>query len=390
MEDIRRFLDELEDSIGTSLYVAPGESFQNTKSTGWGVRVFLGNSLKCFRLNFNSKNSSDISKLLSVDIWDGSSHDPVAHINIDGDKSQIDLIIPKLSALILDPSSRIDENYLNEDTEIRLDVTPGGSHEIYAKSPEEDKFQVPETVSYRESLVNLKSLVVGLVKGISNCLLIFGRAGSGKTSQVEKTLTQMGLSDGDGYFQIAGSISSAVAYQTLYNNRTGIILFDDCDSILADDDGRAMIKAATDTKKVRKLSYSKKFMGSFDPSKETVPEEELGVTKFPRYFNFEGRIIFISNLTLDQLDPDKSIRTRVLRIDINPSDQDLLDFMESILDKIELNDGLELDRAGRVESLNILKNSTRKDDISIRKLVRIMNFAASGMPNWKNLALLYA
>ncbi len=79
-----------------------------------------------------------------------------------------------------------------------------------------------------------------------------------------------------------------------------------------------------------------------------------------------------------------------MRIDINPSDQDLLDFMESILDKIQLNDGLELDRAGRVESLNILKNSTRKDDISIRKLVRIMNFAASGMPNWKNLALLYA
>ena len=33
MEDIRRFLDELEDSIGTSLYVAPGESFQNTKSS---------------------------------------------------------------------------------------------------------------------------------------------------------------------------------------------------------------------------------------------------------------------------------------------------------------------------------------------------------------------
>jgi len=210
------------------------------------------------------------------------------------------------------------------------------------------------------------------------------------TTAIESTLNAMGLYDGDGYFQISGNISSAVAYEALYNNRTGIVLFDDCNSVLDDEAGRAIIKTATDTKKVRKLSYLKRSSRFFDPTKENPPEDLIGIEKFPRSFNFEGRIIFISNLTIDDLDPDRSIRTRVLRIDISPTDSELIDFMESILDKIELNDGLTLSHEKRLECLSIVKNSKRKDDLSIRKLVRTMNLAASGIPGWQQLALLYA
>jgi len=86
--------------------------------------------------------------------------------------------------------------------------------------------------TYKESLVDLKSLVIGLVKGVSNFLFVYGRGGGGKTTAIESTLNAMGLYDGDGYFQISGNISSAVAYEALYNNRTGIVLFDDCNSVL--------------------------------------------------------------------------------------------------------------------------------------------------------------
>jgi hypothetical protein len=385
-----QFISELSKAIGKKLYSSPGENFHNSASTGFGIRYFIEGSLNAFRLNFNSENSTDLAKLLSIDIWDGSSRDPITHIDIDGDKSRIDQVIPQLAKIINNPKDRnIDTQLSESEGELSLNVSNGGTHETY-KTDAENQFSEDEKRTYKESLVDLKSLVIGLVKGVSNFLFVYGRGGGGKTTAIESTLNAMGLYDGDGYFQISGNISSAVAYEALYNNKNGIVLFDDCNSVLDDEAGRAIIKTATDTKKVRKLSYLKRSSRFFDPTKENPPEELIGIEKFPRSFNFEGRIIFISNLTIDDLDPDRSIRTRVLRIDISPTDSELIDFMESILDKIELNDGLTLSHEKRLECLNIVKNSKRKDDLSIRKLVRTMNLAASGIPGWQQLALLYA
>jgi hypothetical protein len=162
------------------------------------------------------------------------------------------------------------------------------------------------------------------------------------------------------------------------------------DSVFGDESGRNIIKAATDSKKKRKISYLKQSSWAFDPNKVEVTEDELGITKFPNSFIFEGQVIFVSNLQLDQLDPDGSIRTRSLIIGVNPSNDELTKFMESILDEVELEGGLQLDHDTRVKCFKLVKDSTRQDDLSIRKLVRVMNFAASGVPNWERLALLYA
>jgi hypothetical protein len=401
-DNIKNFIDNLAKALNVTLYPLPIESFKNTVSTGHGIRVIIGSSKKAFRLNFDSANPS-LSNISSVDLWNGTSHDPFAHIVIDGTITDVNAFGNTLSKLIAKPSigtvvkvenSEVkEESFISEAEEsgLELEVVKGGKGESYGSTPAEKALPNVEHIDFQKQLSHLRSLVVGIAKGASNALFVYGRGGTGKTTVVEKTLHDMGMSDGDGYFQISGGgVSPFVAYTTLYNNRNDIVLFDDSDSMLRTEEGRNLIKTATDTKKRRKLSWSRRNSVIFDPDKESPPEEELGIEKFPRYFDFEGRIIFISNLTLDELDPDGSIRTRAWLIKIDPTDDEMLSHMLEILDKIKLNDGLELDHETRMKVFNIVKSSPNKDDVNVRKLVRSMNFAATGIPGWEDLVHLYA
>lgn len=384
-EKLEDFLNKLSKKLGQELTVIPGgELFKNSKEQGFGYRVAIGTTKKLIRLNFDNKNSVDINKLNSIDVFTGGRN-PFANLSID---QYNDELLPKIANFINNPNITV-----AEDIESDLKVSRGGTGEVYGSDDQERKISdnLP-SLDYKKTLRDLKALVIGLVKGVSNALFVLGRGGSGKSHSVETTLNALGLEDGeeDGYFKLAGAASASEVYRTLYNNRNGIILFDDCDSALGDENARNLIKAATDTKKIRKMSYAKTASWLYDPDKEKISADEDGVDKFPKHFNFQGRIIFISNLSLNKLDPDGAIRTRALMINVNPSDDELIDYMSEILDKIQLNDGLQLSHEDRLKALQIVKSSKRKEDISIRKLLRTMNFLASGLPDAEHLAKLYA
>lgn len=390
-EKLEDFLNKLSKKLGQELTIIPGgETFKNSKEQGFGYRVAIGTTKKLIRLNFDNKNSVDINKLNSIDIFTGSRN-PFANITIE---NYNDELISKIAQLINNPSSNVNtEAAIDNRNNNAIQVSRGGNNEVYGRDEQEREItnNMP-SLDYKKTLRDLKALVIGLVKGVSNALFILGRGGSGKTHSVEATLNAMGLEDGeeDGYFKLAGAASASEVYRTLYNNRNGIILFDDCDSAFGDETARNLIKAATDTKKIRKMSYAKTASWLYNPDKETVSKDQDGVDKFPKHFNFEGRIIVISNLPLNKLDPDGAIRTRALIINVNPSDAELIDYMAEIIDKIQLNDGLQLSHEDRLKALTIVKSSKRKEDISIRKLLRTMNFLASGLPDAEDLAKLYA
>lgn len=393
-EKLEDFLNKLSKELNQELTIIPGgELFKNSKEQGFGYRVAIGNTKKLIRLNFDNKNSVDINKLNSIDIFTGARN-PFANICID---NYNDELIPKIAQLINNPSFSVKteaaiDNRSNRNNNL-LQVNRGGNNEVYGSDNQEREItnNLP-SLDYKKTLRDLKALVIGLVKGVSNALFVLGRGGAGKTHSVESTLNAMGLEDGEegGYFKLAGAASASEVYRTLYNNRKGIVLFDDCDSAFGDETARNLIKAATDTKKIRKMSYAKTASWLYNPDKETISKDQDGVDKFPKYFNFEGRIIVISNLSLNKLDPDGAIRTRALLINVNPSDAELIDYMSEIIDKIQLNDGLQLSHEDRLKALAIVKSSKRKEDISIRKLLRTMNFLASGLPDAEHLAKLYA
>ncbi len=290
-------------------------------------------------------------------------------------------------------------------------VSSGGKGEQYLDSPGEQDLEKDEHVSFSESLEHLEDLVGGVVKGAFNALFVAGAGGVGKTQTVEDTLEGFGLSDGNGYFKNTGSASPFGIYEMLYKYRKGIILFDDSDGALADQDGRNLIKAATDTKKLRKIAWSKKNAKLYDPdigppkkkgkkgndddvdmdNIDDLPsdDDETPSDLVPSYFNFEGRIIFISNLSLDKLDPDGALRTRAFIISINPTNQEVYERMESILFKINI-DGGSLTESERYEVLDVIKTTGKKGPANLRTLVRGLNIRASGAKNWSQLIKLYA
>lgn len=266
----------------------------------------------------------------------------------------------------------------------KVKVTKGGNSETYSEGGD-----VAVNISYTDSLEHLDSLVKALVKGSFNAMFVTGKGGTGKTQTVEKALQAEGLSDGEGYVKIAGAASAPGIYTVLYNNRHSIILFDDSDGALADVDARNILKAATDTKKERKISWGKKSSFIFNPLGADAKKHFNDPDMAPSEFIFYGRVIFISNMSLDKLDPDGSLRTRAFIVNIDPSDDEMIAYMEKILPDIKLERGLTLSPEERQHVLSIVKKNKRAG-LSLRKLVRAMNLAASGEPNWEKLVQLYS
>ena len=259
---------------------------------------------------------------------------------------------------------------------VQVKITNGFSKEEY-KIPKEVQAMEDEgleKLSYEEQLNDLSVLMKLLLRGASNSLWICGKGGIGKTHTVEAGLADHGLRDGSGYFKNTGSASPIGIYKLLFRYRDGIILFDDSDGALADQDSRNILKAATDTKKVRKLVWNKESRNMADPD-EIDPEDETD-TRIPKYFEFTGKILFISNLPMNKLDPDGALRTRGLIIDISPTTEEVFQFMEKIVDNIPLEDGLRLDHESRLEVVQMLRNNNR-GEINLRKLVRGLNIRAA-------------
>jgi hypothetical protein len=286
-------------------------------------------------------------------------------------------------------------------TDSKVEVTGGQKEKITSaeikrlEQEEKERNRIP----YEQQLGDLAELVKGVVKkGISNALFLTGKAGTGKTHTVEKTLKDLGLSDNHGYFKVTTTSSPSSMYRALYDYKDALILFDDADTALDDIEGRNIIKAATDTKKVRKLMWGKSVGWTFDPDrppKDVEDETEWFEKKleegfYPKYFYFTGKIIFISNLPVKKLDPDGALKSRSFVVDVDPTRDELVQFMKKIAPSIELEENLTLGDKERHEVVDVIAKDEKSEDFSLRKLVRGMNMRAAGLSNWQELIIRYA
>lgn len=281
-----------------------------------------------------------------------------------------------------------DENALLDGAGVVRGIVSTGAPEKVINDPELKKIEDEySSLAFEEQLADLERLIkLVVVSQTSNALFVAGRGGIGKTHTVEQVLEDLGKKDGNGYFKNTGSISAAGLYMTLYRHRDSVILFDDTDDVFKDQTSRNILKAATDTKKKRKLVWNKQGSNVVDPS--TLEDEggDIDDSKIPRYFEFTGQIIFISNLSKEKLDPDGAIQTRSFLIDINPSDEEIYNFMEKIADKIPLVSGATLNHDQRIYVIKLLRNSKSKQTANLRKLSRGLNMYAGAIKAGVNVS----
>jgi hypothetical protein len=148
-----------------------------------------------------------------------------------------------------------------------------------------------ETIRSDEEIINdlserfsvLSRLTHGAVNGNIRSLVVSGAPGVGKSYTVENILKNSGVS----HEVISGGISAVHLYKLGYRMRKpgSVIVLDDSDSVFTDEEAINILKAMCDTSVKRKISWLK--------DSPSLRQEDENI---PTDYDFEGSIIFISNL----------------------------------------------------------------------------------------------
>ena len=168
----------------------------------------------------------------------------------------------------------------------------GGTQKIKAREETDDEI----IDRLRDRFEMLEDMTKATKKGDVRAMIVSGPPGVGKSFGVEKVLGKHDLlADiaGDAklkkYEVVKGAMSAIGLYCKLFNyaDKDNVIVFDDCDSIFADELSLNILKAALDSKKSRRIHWN---TDSFKLRNEGVPDS----------FEFKGSAIFITNLKFDK------------------------------------------------------------------------------------------
>jgi hypothetical protein len=238
-----------------------------------------------------------------------------------------------------------------------------------------EKFGINERFAFVEKLVNM------VASGVQVSAVVTGEGGLGKTYTVTKTLEAAGYKDVSDlseykvgtilntkkcFTMVKGYSTPKGLYRTLFENNKSIIVFDDCDAVLRDPVALNILKSALDSYGKRIISWN-----------ADMRDEDL-----PRSFNFEGRVIFISNMTQEGI--DQAIRSRSMMIDVSMTAKQKIERMETIAKSSEFMP--EYEKQYVIDSLQLIKEiHTEVKEISLRTLIAVTKIRASNK-DWRDLA----
>lgn len=244
------------------------------------------------------------------------------------------------------------------------------------------KFVTPQIAPVEQFDINKRfdftaDLVSMVAKGQTASCVITGEGGLGKSFTVIQALRKAGLIDmsekepgqtaapRSTYRVVKGFSTAKGLYRILYENRNSIIVLDDCDSVLKDSDALNLLKGALD---------------SFD--KRTISWNTSRVDDLPRFFQFKGGIVFISNIAQDKI--DQAIRSRSMNVDLSMSTDQKIERMETLIGLDSFQP--DLPKQAKVDALNLIKDlKTQAREISLRTLIMVSRIRNTGKADWKDL-----
>lgn len=241
---------------------------------------------------------------------------------------------------------------------------------------------VPE-FAINERFEFVTKLVTMIASGVQPSAVITGEGGLGKTYTVTKTLDSCGYTDisdmsaleegtivrrSKTYTMVKGFSTAKGMYRTLFENNGGIIIFDDCDSVLRDPTALNILKSALDSHGKRIISWN----------------ADLRDDDLPKSFAFNGKVIFISNLSQNQI--DQALRSRSMMIDLSMTVDQKIERMETIAKQ---NDFMpEFTLTEKMDALDLIREvGSQAKEISLRTLISVTKIrSANAESNWQGLA----
>ena len=247
---------------------------------------------------------------------------------------------------------------------------------VEAAAPTESRFTINERFGFVSDMVTM------LCNGAQASVVVTGPGGLGKSYTVTKTLEANGFTDIsvlDDSFEVGAKIAKNKfivikgystpkgLYRLLYENRDGVIVFDDCDSVLKDPVSLNLLKGALD-------SYSRRIISW----RADIKDEDL-----PTTFEFKGRVVFISNLGSSQI--DQAIITRSMAVDLSMTTKQKVERMAHIMNSGEFMPEAEMThKRDALALIDHLKDKVK--ELSLRTLIQVTKIRANAGKNWQNLA----
>jgi predicted AAA+ superfamily ATPase len=240
----------------------------------------------------------------------------------------------------------------------------------------------------RERFEILDEMTKAAVAGDVRAMIVSGPPGVGKSYGVEKIVEAACLFDKISGKRlraevVKGSATALGLYQTLYkySDKNCVLVFDDCDSILLDDVALNLLKGALDTGKKRKISW---LSDSSVLRREGIPDS----------FNFNGTVIFITNLKFDKMKSQKlrdhldALQSRCHYLDLTlDTMRDKILRIKQIANDGQLFEEYEFDTETQEEIIDFMThNSTRFREMSLRMAIKIADLRKSFPLKWKAMA----
>ena len=222
------------------------------------------------------------------------------------------------------------------------------------------------------------------IRGDIRGLVVFGPPGVGKTHGLKKILDEVNLfnimRNGQvDYDIVRGNASALGLYKTLYNFREKhqVIILDDCDSVLYDEVGLNLLKAALDSSEIRRLSWR-------------TESRVLSDDDIPKDFEFHGSIIFLTNIDFDRSRSSKladhlaAIKSRCHYLDLGiRSQRDKLIRVKQVVDAGMLTQ-YAFDDSEVTMILNFIEEHAEDlYEVSLRMVKKIADFVKMNPSNWE-------
>ncbi len=144
-------------------------------------------------------------------------------------------------------------------------------------------YQAMDFSVLEENYANVEKYIQGICKGEFRSVIVNGPPGVGKSYSVDSYLQQ--YAEEGSYKVAAGHMTPLSLYGNLYQYRNigDVLVLDDIDSVFDRLEGVNLLKAAMDTKPVRRINWES----------TSTAIVNMGL---PSHFEFKGSVVLISNI----------------------------------------------------------------------------------------------
>ncbi len=256
-------------------------------------------------------------------------------------------------------------------------------------------------------------------------LIILGQGGIGKTFHVTeggRSLKTLGPEGVEWTYHSGSKIAPKSFYDTLFQERDKIIVWDEADSLFKNDDIIMMMKPILDTSGLNYAAYGNQTENMVGRSEEEIEDfcmnvddllkdgfsiastfsEKKSKVALPSKFRFTGSMVFISNMKASQM--EDAVLSRSIFVDVHLAASDVVKRITSIAraqakslgeTEEETDELMEALGAGigvpnhEITYMTPELARTSKE-LTVRSLSIARNLRKSGLKNWARLAAMYS